>query len=47
MATNPHDPMLPRPWRIGRIQRETYDTFTIELEPVSGDGGFGLPQGSS
>jgi NAD(P)H-flavin reductase len=45
MATNSPDPMLPRPWRIGRPQRETYDTFTIELEPVRDDGGFSFAPG--
>ena len=45
MATNSPDPMLPRPWRIGRLQRETYDTFTIELEPVRDDGGFSFAPG--
>ncbi|OGF56346.1 MAG: Ni/Fe hydrogenase subunit gamma [Candidatus Fraserbacteria bacterium RBG_16_55_9] len=28
------DPMLPRPYRVQRVRRETYDTFTLELEPL-------------
>lgn len=31
------NPMAPDPWRIRRMQRETPDTFTLELEPVAGD----------
>ncbi len=31
------NPMAPDPWRIQRIRRETPDTFTMELEPVTGD----------
>jgi len=30
------EPMLPEPYRIGRILKETGDTFTFELEPVNG-----------
>src|SRR3990172_11674273 len=32
----PVDPMLPRPFRVARSRRETVDTQTLELEPVSG-----------
>lgn len=28
------DPMLPRPFRIGRVRRETHDTFTLEMKPM-------------
>lgn len=28
------DPMLPAPWRIEQIRRETTDTFTLSLAPV-------------
>lgn len=31
------NPMAPDPWRIRRIQRETLDTFTLEIEPVAGE----------
>lgn len=30
------DPMTPEPMRIGRVRRETYDTFTVELERAGG-----------
>jgi len=30
------DPMLPQPFRISKVRKETYDTFTIEL--ISGNG---------
>jgi NAD(P)H-flavin reductase len=30
------DPMRPRPCRVRRVRRETYDTFTLELEQPSG-----------
>jgi NAD(P)H-flavin reductase len=29
-------PMLPKPYRIERVRRETHDIFTLELEPVNG-----------
>jgi NAD(P)H-flavin reductase len=29
------DPMLPRPYRILRVHRETHDTFTFELAPAA------------
>ena len=29
-------PMAPRPFRVARRTRETYNTWTLELEPVSG-----------
>ena len=31
----PH-PMLPHPYRVQRVRRETSDTFTLELEPQTG-----------
>src|SRR5574341_1210355 len=30
------NPMLPNPFCIQRLQKETHDTFTIELEPING-----------
>jgi NAD(P)H-flavin reductase len=30
------DPMVPRPFRVRRIGRETHDTATLELEPADG-----------
>lgn len=29
------DPMLPQPYRIERVRRETHDIFTLELKPVN------------
>jgi NAD(P)H-flavin reductase len=30
------DPMMPQPWFVRRISKETPDTFTLELQPSSG-----------
>jgi NAD(P)H-flavin reductase len=30
----PVHPMVPEPWRVRRVRRETQDTFTLELEPA-------------
>ena len=30
------EPMLPTPYTVTRIRRETHDTFTMELEPTGG-----------
>lgn len=37
--------MLPAPHRIERVRRETHDTFTLELKPVTGVGGLGFAPG--
>jgi NAD(P)H-flavin reductase len=29
-------PMVPEPWRIQRVRRETHDTFTLEMKPADG-----------
>jgi NAD(P)H-flavin reductase len=39
------DPMLPRPYRVQRVRRETGDTFTLELEPQNGDALFPFAAG--
>ncbi|HSV28312.1 MAG TPA: Ni/Fe hydrogenase subunit gamma, partial [Candidatus Omnitrophota bacterium] len=44
MSAQPKDPMLPRPFRIERVQRELSDTFTMELVPEAG-GPFGFKAG--
>lgn len=36
------NPMQPEPFRIERVQRDTYDTFTVELKP---NGGFHFQPG--
>lgn len=37
MSETPHDPMLPRPFRVQQIRREMPDTFTLALEAADGD----------
>ncbi len=39
------DPMVPSPLRVQRVRRETYDTFTLELEPANGADGFSFAAG--
>jgi len=39
------DPMVPSPFRVQRVRRETYDTFTLELEPANGADGFPFAAG--
>jgi NAD(P)H-flavin reductase len=37
----PIDPMLPEPWMVRQVTKETKDTFTLRLEPSDGaKGGF-------
>lgn len=38
MLTPYPDPMLPRPYRVRRVRRETHDVFTLELTPEHDDG---------
>lgn len=35
-SPRPLDPMLPRLFEVRRVRPETYDTFTLELEPEDG-----------
>jgi len=37
--------LVPSPFRVQRVRRETYDTFTIELEPANGADGFPFAAG--
>ena len=39
------DPMLPQPFHVKRFKRETADTFSMELKPVSGTGKFHFEPG--
>ena len=39
------EPMLPEPYRIERILKETGDTFTFELEPANSVGGIAFSAG--
>lgn len=42
----PHiDPMCPSPYRIQRVRRETYDTFTLELTSVDASSRFSYAPG--
>jgi NAD(P)H-flavin reductase len=36
MTNNILDPMVPHPYRIYQVRKETNDTFTLELEPTNG-----------
>jgi NAD(P)H-flavin reductase len=36
MSSTDQHPMVPEPWRIQRVRRETQDTFTFELKSASG-----------
>jgi NAD(P)H-flavin reductase len=45
MMTGLSDPMVPRPFRVQRVRTETYDTFTLELEPANGADGFSFAAG--
>lgn len=37
--------MRPQPYRLQRVRRETYDTFTLELEPMESNGKFPFAPG--
>jgi NAD(P)H-flavin reductase len=37
------DPMLPEPWLVRQVVKETRDTFTLTLEPSNGASGAFLP----
>jgi len=39
------EPMLPAVYRIKRVQQDTHDTFTMELEPSKRNGGFSFAPG--
>jgi NAD(P)H-flavin reductase len=39
------DPMVPSPVRVRKVRKETYDTFTLELESANGAGGFPFAPG--
>ena len=45
MKTRVNDPMLPRSFRVQRVRRETHDTFTLELKPARGNGGYKFAPG--
>lgn len=35
--TQPENPFIPLPYRVGRVRRETADTATLELVPLAGE----------
>jgi NAD(P)H-flavin reductase len=39
------DPMLPDPWLVRTVQKETHDTFTLTLQPSNGGSGGGFQPG--
>jgi NAD(P)H-flavin reductase len=39
------DPMVPSPFRVRGVRKETYDTFTLELEPANGAAGLPFAPG--
>ncbi|MDN3512572.1 MAG: FAD/NAD(P)-binding protein [Candidatus Jettenia sp.] len=45
MRKNIPEPMSPSPFHIQRMQKETYDTFTIDLKPVNGTGDVSFAAG--
>lgn len=45
MTAGTAHPMIPEPWRVERVRRETRDTFTAELSPANGRRGFPFEPG--
>jgi len=45
ITTAPAEPMLPEVFRIQRVVKESYDTFTLELEPDRGNRAFPFEPG--
>jgi NAD(P)H-flavin reductase len=45
MMASLSDPMAPRPFRVQRVRKETYDTFTLELDPPHSADGFSFAPG--
>ncbi len=45
LAAGANDPILPRPYRVHRVQKETSDTFTLELRPEAGQASFPFAAG--
>lgn len=46
-AVDHADPMLPEPYRMRRVRRETSDTYTLELEPAHGGEALRFAPGQS
>jgi len=45
MVAGLSDPMVPSPFCLQRVRKETYDTLTLELEPANGAGTFPFAAG--
>ena len=45
MLNSPAEPMLPTPYRVLKVSRETGDTFTLTLAPPQGAPGFPFAPG--
>jgi len=45
MNKDKSDPLLPKQFVVQKVQRETHDTFTLELERANGNGGFKFAPG--
>jgi NAD(P)H-flavin reductase len=45
MGEHNSNPMLPEMYTLQRVRKETYDTFTLELEPTSGSRGISYKPG--
>ena len=45
MVAGLSDPMVPTLFCLQKVQKETYDTFTLELEPAKGTDGFSFAAG--
>lgn len=45
MAEAALNEMIPKQYRVQRVKRETHDTFTLEMAPVNGNGGFKFAPG--
>lgn len=45
MSFHVSDPMVPYPFLVKRIQKETYDTYTLELQPMNGADAFSFDAG--
>jgi len=45
MKKNIPEPMLPARFKIGRVMKETHDTFTVELVPPGNNGDFHFSPG--
>lgn len=45
MADHKQNPMIPENFRVKKVSKETYDTFTLDLEPTNGSEEFPFKAG--